>query len=54
MVVIFCDLDDVNMSLNVLEHVLTFRNVVSLQSYIKKESIGQAIFVQIYSYFNHK
>jgi hypothetical protein len=42
-----------------LKHVLKclgicFNNVVPLCSFIEKESIGIAIFVQINSYFNHK
>jgi hypothetical protein len=50
MVVIVSDLDDLNMSLNVLQHILG-----TLCHYaIEKESIGRTIFVQIDSYFNHK
>jgi hypothetical protein len=45
-------LDDLNMSLNVFG--THFRNFVPLLSFIEKESIGIAIFVQIDSYFNHK
>jgi hypothetical protein len=30
------------------------KNCVPLRSFIKKDSIGLAIFVQIASYFNHK
>jgi hypothetical protein len=42
-------LDDLNMSLNVLQHILG-----TLCHYaIEKESIGRTIFVQIDSYFNH-
>jgi hypothetical protein len=52
MVVIFYDLDDKNMSLSVLKTWL--KNHVPLYSFIKKESMGLAIFVQLAPYFNHK
>jgi dTDP-4-amino-4,6-dideoxygalactose transaminase len=52
MVVIDCDLDDLNMSLDVLEHVLKMRSHYIV--FFKKKSIGKIIFVQIDSYFNDK
>jgi hypothetical protein len=51
MVVIFCDLDDENMSLSVLKDDA---RTVFHYTIKKKDSIGLLIFVQIAPYFNKK